>query len=341
MQKIIIKGTNDSEILVGEDFSFLKKYLPKKNVIIIKDDNINRLYSYKFPSFPVIKIGLGEGIKTLQTVYSIIDSLIDLHADRHTFLVGIGGGIVCDITGFVASIYMRGIDFGFVSTSLLSQIDASVGGKNGVNFNGYKNIIGNFNQASFVICDIKMLETLPLNELRSGMAELIKHALIADLAMFKTISEKSDQILKLDADLMGKLIYENIKIKASIVEIDEKEKSERKKLNFGHTLAHAIEKHSNLLHGEAVAIGIVFASKISKLMGRISDAELKIIIETIENFGLPTTTSVLPNQLAEAIDIDKKRNGDSISLILLDGIGKGNIENIKIDKLKTLIYDLC
>ena len=180
MQKITIKGKTKSEILIGESFVNTSRYLPKKNVIIITDDNLHKHYSNDFPDFPVIKIGTGEQIKTLQTIEHIISQLIDLQADRKTFLLGIGGGIVCDITGFVASIYMRGINFGFVSTSLLSQVDASVGGKNGINFNSYKNLIGNINQPKFVICDIEMLYTLPKKEIKNGIAEIIKHSIIAN-----------------------------------------------------------------------------------------------------------------------------------------------------------------
>ncbi len=341
MQKIIIKGSTNSEILVGEKLSNLKNYLPDKNVIIITDENLNRLYANRFLEFPIIKIGLGEDIKTLQTIDYIINQLIKLQADRHTFVLGIGGGIVCDITGFVASIYMRGVDFGFVSTSLLSQVDASVGGKNGVNFNNYKNIIGNFNQPKFVICDNQMLETLPAKEIKSGMAEILKHALIADAKMFDLISKKSKQILKLDHNIIDNLIFNNIKIKTSIVEKDEKELDERRKLNFGHTLAHAIEKHSNLSHGEAVAIGIIFAAKVSNLKNYISNTELNSIIETIEQLGLPSSTNITPAKLTDAILKDKKRNRKHISLILLDRIGKAKIENLEITELKKLIYDLC
>ena len=341
MQNLIINGTTKSELLIGEHLSNLSNYLPMKNVVLITDKNVNALYASQFPDFPIVEIGLGEDVKNLQTVDSIINQLIELQADRHTFLVGIGGGIVCDITGFVASIYMRGIDFAFVSSSLLSQVDASVGGKNGVNYNSYKNIIGNFNQPKFVICDTQMLNTLPEKEIKCGMGEILKHALIADAKMFNLISDKSKQILSLDDSIIGDLIYQNIKIKAIVVDKDEKEQGERKKLNFGHTLAHAIEKHSNLSHGEAVAIGIVFASKVSHQKKYISNSELNLVIETIEQLGLPSSTQIAPEKLSGAIINDKKRNGKQISLILLEKIGQAKIENIELDELKQWIYDLC
>jgi len=341
MRKITISGTKQSEILIGEQLSNLKDYFPQKNTVIITDSNLKQLYNSQFPKASIIEIGLGEDIKNLQTVDSIIKQLVELQADRHTFIVGIGGGIVCDITGFVASIYMRGVDFGFVSTSLLSQVDASVGGKNGVNFNNYKNIIGNFNQPKFVICDSQMLHTLPPKEVKNGMSEILKHALIADAQMFHLIREKSEQILNLEERIIEDLIYENIKIKAAFVEKDEKEQGERKKLNFGHTLAHAIEKNSNLSHGEAVAIGIVFAAKISHQKKYISETDLTLIIESVKQLGLPISSNIKPELLADAIINDKKRQGKNISFVLLNKIGEARIENLTITELKQWIYDLC
>ena len=341
MQKLIIKGRSKSEILINESLANVSKYLPSNNVIVITDDNLQQYYANQFPDFPVIKIPTGEAIKTLSTVENIIEQLIELQANRHTFLLGIGGGIVCDITGFVASIYMRGIPFAFVSTSLLSQVDASVGGKNGVNFNSYKNMLGNFNQPQFVLCDTKMLNSLPKAEIKNGMGEILKHALIADANMFELISAKTQAILNLDTDIIPKLISENINIKAKIVEEDEMEQGVRKKLNFGHTLAHAIEKHAKISHGEAVAIGIIFASKISFERKYISASSLKNIINLVIALGLPTETKLDKKDLAEAITKDKKLNRSHISFVFLEKIGAAKIENIEVEELKQYIYDLC
>ena len=333
MQKIIIKGKNKSEILIGEKLTNLSKYLPSSNVVIITDENIYKHYSNDFPDFPIIKIGIGEQIKTLQTVEYIINKLIDLQADRQTFLLGIGGGIVCDITGFVASIYMRGIKFGFVSTSLLSQVDASVGGKNGVNFNSYKNIIGNFNQPQFAICDTDMLNTLPQDEIKSGIGEIIKHSLIADGRMFCIIKNNIQQILSLDNKRIVELICNSVKIKSEIVNKDETEQEERKKLNFGHTLGHAIEKHSELKHGEAISIGMVFSSFLSYKKGFIAKQDFEKIKSLFTDFGLPTSTNIDKQKLAEAIRKDKKRNSDFIDFVLIKKIGEAFIEKISIKEL--------
>ena len=174
----------ESVVLIGEQLGNLHKYLPVKMPIIITDSSVKKHWGRKFPPGAVITIDTGEEIKSLDTVSVLYDKLLSLGADRSSFIVGIGGGIVCDIAGFVASTYMRGIRFGFVSTTLLSQVDASVGGKNGVNFGGYKNIVGVFNQPEFVICDQNLLQTLPASEFRCGFAEIVNHGAIADEELF-------------------------------------------------------------------------------------------------------------------------------------------------------------
>ena len=180
----ISSDTGDSVVMIGERLENLKAHLPAEYPIIITDITVRDLWGAYFPQGPIITIGTGEKIKSFDTLDYIFDQLIALEADRSSFIVGIGGGIVCDIAGFVASTYMRGLRFGFVSTTLLSQVDASVGGKNGVNFKGYKNIVGVFNQPEFVICDLNVLSTLPQEELYCGFAEIIKHGVIADKTMF-------------------------------------------------------------------------------------------------------------------------------------------------------------
>ena len=172
MHAIDIEGASrTSTVLVGERLQQLPRYLPAGRTVIITDENVLRLYRKELPVSPVLSIGAGEGVKTLDTVRGLYASLIELEADRSTFLVGIGGGIVCDVAGFTAATFMRGLRFGFVATTLLAQVDASVGGKNGVNLEGYKNIVGSFSQPEFVLCDVQLLRTLPGSEVVNGMAE--------------------------------------------------------------------------------------------------------------------------------------------------------------------------
>ena len=243
MKKLLVRGSSgSSQLLVGESIDNLIAYIDPRRTVIITDTTIEGLYRQRFPDCPIITIGLGEKIKTLDTVAKIYGQLVELEADRSSLILGIGGGIVCDIAGFVASTYMRGLPFGFVATTLLAQVDASVGGKNGVNFGGYKNMVGVFNQPDFVICDMTALQSLPVREVLCGFAEIIKHGAIADDRMLDFLDAHQDEALRLDKAIVEYLVYRSLEIKAKVVTRDEREKGERRKLNFGHTFGHAIEK---------------------------------------------------------------------------------------------------
>jgi 3-dehydroquinate synthase len=286
-----------------------------------------------FPNYPVIEVGTSEHIKCQYTIDSIVNELLELGADRYSYLVGIGGGIVCDITGYVASIFMRGVRFGYVSTSLLSQVDASIGGKTGINVKGYKNVIGTFNQPDFVICDQTMLSTLPKEEIQNGMAEVIKHALIADKSMLEVIESNIHAISHLHQGVIDYLIDNSIRIKSSIVSADESEGGERKKLNLGHTFGHAIEKLSGVAHGRAVAIGLVKAAQLSAQYGYCSPELVPRIMSLLEKIGLPTVTELADTLLIEAIAKDKKKNKDCVDFVFLKEIGEVRIESIPITQL--------
>jgi len=334
MKKISIKGTKvNSNIFINEQLENLNKYIRSEHVVIITDENVSRLYKDKFPKYDIITIGLGEKIKTIETAVSIYQKLLDLDVQRSSFLVGIGGGIVCDISGFVASTFLRGIRFGFVSTTLLSQVDASVGGKNGVNLEGYKNIIGVFNQPEFVICDLNLLKTLPEKELLCGFAEIVKHALIEDSLYFDYLKQNYQKALCLDIDILEKIVYDSIMIKASVVNKDELEKGERRKLNFGHTFGHAIEKISKLAHGESVSIGMSLASELSLKKKLITENDYLKITSLLESMKLPTKCEFDKNDIISALKKDKKRKGDLIHFVLLEKIGKSIISKISIKDL--------
>ncbi|MBN2518899.1 MAG: 3-dehydroquinate synthase, partial [Bacteroidales bacterium] len=231
----ITLGSRVSKIIVGEKLENLQAYLPGNKTVLITDDNVYRLYKDKFSKLETIVIGTTEKVKTLDTVKSIYEQLVDKELDRSGFIVGIGGGIVCDIVGFVASTYLRGVEFGFVSTTLLSQVDASIGGKNGVNLHGYKNMIGVFNQPKFVICEFNMLNTLPAEEFKNGFAEIIKHACIRNSDMFDFCEINYEKALKNDYETIYRMVYDSLIIKGKVVENDERESGERRILNFGHT----------------------------------------------------------------------------------------------------------
>jgi 3-dehydroquinate synthase len=328
--------SGSSTVYIGETFKNLTHYLPDKKSVIITDENIRRLYSGYFPDIPVITIGTGERIKTLATVEYIIRELIKYDLDRSGFIIGIGGGIVSDITGFAASVFLRGVKFGFVSTSLLSQVDAGIGGKNGVNLDGFKNMIGVFNQPEFIICDINMLHTLPDAEISNGMAEIVKHALIADNDLFDFIEKNYSKALKLDDETIYRMVRECVKIKLSVVQQDEKESGERRKLNFGHTIGHAIESIEQKGHGRAVSMGMVAAAIFSEKKGFLSSKDVLRIVSLLTNLNLPVSFDYFKHDIIWAISKDKKKQGDKLFFVFLEKIGKAWIEKIDLQEINDL-----
>lgn len=334
-------STGNCEIVYNESVKNLKNYLNNESPIVITDRNVGRLYGHLFSDYEVIEIGCGERIKNLRTIENIYQRFLELERDRSSFVLGIGGGVVCDIAGFSASTYMRGLRFGFVPSTLLAQVDASIGGKNGVNFKGYKNIVGVFNQPEFIFLDFDFLKTLPKKELLSGLSEVIKHALIANPSLFSFLEKEWPALISLHDQAIEKGVVESIMIKSQIVQTDAKEKGERKKLNFGHTLGHAIEKASGLPHGEAVSIGMVFASEISARKGLLSAKDAGRINILLQNLGLPTQIPVSKELLIDAVKKDKKRQREDIFFILLSKIGEAKIEKMPYEELEGYINDLC
>ena len=330
-----------SRILIGESLSNVLKYIKDRKTIILTDSNIIKYYREKFPqNIPVIEMGLGEKHKTLETLDFIMGKLVEYEADRSTFLLAIGGGIVCDVGGFAASVYMRGIPFGFVSTTLLSQVDASVGGKNGVNYEGFKNMVGVFNQPEFVICDHTMLKTLEMEEFRSGFAEIIKAGAIRDRQLFDYCRDHVIEALKGEDEAINHMVYESVRIKSEVVTADEHEKGERRLLNFGHTFAHSIEKMTGILHGKAVSIGMSLAARVSQKLGMLSQDDVKIIKSVIDSYGLPIHPDMPVGKLFNAMRQDKKREGDTIHLVLLEEIGKAVTRKISYNELQKITDDL-
>ena len=326
-------------IAVGDVLQMIDPLTAGKKAVVVTDPNLYGLYKSIIDRFPHIVIPTGEDHKTLETVACIERELLAMGADRSSYLVGFGGGIVTDITGFVASTYMRGIGFGFVATSLLAQVDASVGGKNGVNLDGYKNMVGTFNQPDFVLCDLGVLKTLPVRELRAGMSEILKCGLIKDKALFEIFEKESFEGIISERTLLAKVIEAAVNIKATVVEVDEKEAGERKLLNLGHTFGHAIEKStSKYIHGEAVAIGMVIAARISARQGLISLQDFQRIENAIGLQGLPLEAEgVDKGTLIKAAHSDKKKAGDYMEMILLEGIGHGVVRKLPIAEFDSLL----
>lgn len=311
-----------SEIYIGPVADILPGALPEGRVVVVSDATIDRLYHPLLARYETVLIGTGESIKTLQTVESIYRRFIELGVDRKTFVLGIGGGIVTDVAGFAAATYMRGVRFGFVSTTLLGQVDASVGGKNGVNVDGYKNMAGTFTQPQFVICDPAMLRTLPDREFRAGLAEVVKAAIIADADLFARIEGATFESLRADTDLLSDAVSAAIRVKADIVERDEKESGDRRKLNLGHTLAHAIEKCSGrMIHGEAVAVGTALIAGAAVKLGVLREEDRQRIERVLLKLGFDLTPPVEVKRLLKEVGKDKKNEDGMLRIVLPVGIG--------------------
>ncbi len=313
---------NQSEVYIGPVADILSGVLPEARVVVVSDATIDRLYHPLLAPYDTVLIGTGESIKTLQTVETIYRRFIELGVDRKTFVLGIGGGIVTDVAGFAASTYMRGVRFGFVSTTLLGQVDASVGGKNGVNVDGYKNMAGTFTQPQFVICDPALLRTLPDREFRAGLAEVVKAAVIADGDLFTRLEQTTFETLRSDTDLLNDVISAAVRVKADIVEHDEKESGERRKLNLGHTLAHAIEKCSNRMnHGEAVAAGTSLIAGAAVKLGVLREEDRQRIDSVLMHLGFELTPPVEVKRLLKEVGKDKKSEDGLLRIVLPVGIG--------------------
>lgn len=334
MERIIINTpSGHSEIQIGADWESLKKLLPEKGVVIVTDDNVKRLYGSKFPTFPVLTLKPGEESKQLDVIEKLSVELLESGIDRSGFILGIGGGVVCDVAGFLASVYMRGIRCGYFSTSLLSQVDASTGGKTGVNLGGTKNILGTIRQPEFVICDPDMLSTLSDEEYLSGLAELIKTSIIGDSSLFKLIEDKHKEISERNPLLMNELVARCVKFKASVVSADENETGIRRILNFGHTFGHAIEMHESMKHGFAVASGMELATAFSAEKGFISQADNDRIVNMLQSFGLLNKYRIDEDKMRNFILHDKKKSGKGINFVLIKEIGEAFVENIPVEEI--------
>lgn len=317
-------------------FSYLAQLTDKEKAIIITDENVFALHAEKFTDWKTIVLKPGEQYKQQSTVDDVIQQLIKLEADRGSFVVGVGGGVVTDIAGYAATVYMRGISFAFVPTTILGMVDAAIGGKNGVDAGIYKNLVGTVKQPEFLLYDYSFLQTLPHAEWVNGFAEIIKHACIKDAAMFGALETSSLNEYKNNPALLAALIQKNVAIKTIIVLSDENETGERKLLNFGHTLGHAIENMYHLPHGHAVSIGMMAAATISEEINNFPSTEKEKLQKLIVGYELPTNFNYDKQQAFQLVKADKKRNGSNIHFILLNKIGDGIVQPVPFVQLEHL-----
>ncbi|HRO70519.1 MAG TPA: 3-dehydroquinate synthase [Chitinophagaceae bacterium] len=317
--------------------SHLKDITDPKETILITDENVFRAHARRFKGWNTIVLKPGEEFKVQATVDSVIEQLISLEADRKSTIVGIGGGVITDITGYVASVYMRGIRFGFIPTSLLAMVDASIGGKNGIDVGVYKNMVGVIRQPAFILHDMVFLNSLPQAEWENGFAEIIKHACIKDAALFDELETMSLKKYQKSKTAICNLVQRNALIKANVVIKDEYEKNERRLLNFGHTLAHALENQYELMHGQAVAIGMTYACHISEQLTGFKQTSR--VVKLLESYGLPTYSVFDKQKVFEVLKMDKKREKKEMNYVLLRKIGRGVIKTIPLTKLERIINE--
>lgn len=315
-----------------------------KEIVLLIDKGIQPLYGHHFP-YPQIAVETGEQHKSLAAVEEIARTMVEMECSRNTFLLCVGGGILTDIGGFVASIFKRGIRCGYVPTTLLAQVDASTGGKTGVNFDGLKNILGTFSLPKFTYINTSALRTLPKRELLSGAAEMIKAFAIKDGESFEMARECFRNGINIDTPKFKELLATAIEIKDGVVERDFRESGERKLLNFGHTFGHAIEKCASergdsILHGEAVAKGMKIAAQISHQLGLLPEKGCSTLCTTLAQMGFDLKVPYRVDKMVSAIKNDKKRGENGVDFVFLREIGKSFVETISFDDLAKAAEDV-
>jgi 3-dehydroquinate synthase len=308
----------------------LRQLYDNTDVVFITDAHVAQYHPEAFGGQAPIILPAGEEHKTLDNVGLLAEQLIQRGATRHSLLIGVGGGMVTDITGFVASVYMRGIRLGFVPTTLLAMTDAAIGGKNGVNTGLYKNMIGTIRQPSFILYDTTLLRTLPHAEWCNGFAEVIKYGCIFDAALLNELQMHDVAYYQNNPAALNTLIQRCAAWKNKTVAEDENEQGIRKLLNFGHTAGHAIEKLYGLAHGQAVAIGMVIACRLSEQETGLAPAVTQQLSAMLPQYGLPTHMGMHHQQVMEVLKSDKKRKNDQIDYILLTGKGQAVIKPLPL-----------
>lgn len=333
------KYSTSYDICIGVNIADRMALLMAKNqkarrCIIITDSHVHPLYGasvqgcLKDVGFnpQLIEIPAGESAKNIYTVLDVVAKLLEMGADRETFLIALGGGVVGDLVGFIASVFMRSVPYIQIPTTLVGQVDSSVGGKTAIDLPYGKNLLGTFYQPRSVFIDLNFLQTLPEKEFNNGLAEIIKYGLIDDERMFRLLEEDMDAVKQKEAVVLLKIVENCCRIKKSIVEIDEREQGLRRILNFGHTLGHALEAVSDftLTHGEGVALGMIAAVRMSVKMNHLDAVAAERIEKVIARAGLPDKipAALHTMEIIDRLRMDKKKKDDVLHFILLKKIGQ-------------------
>lgn len=353
MKKLIVDlGERSYPIYIDENLlkdEIVKPYLNKTQKLIVTNETLYKLYKPLILSLvdqkreQLLVLRDGEEYKNQESLFEILTRLLELQFNRQALLIAFGGGVIGDLVGFAASIYQRGIDFVQIPTSLLAQVDSSVGGKTAINHPLGKNMIGSFHQPQAVLIDTALLRTLPEREYRSGLAEVVKYGFIQDKEFLAWLLTNAHDILSLKMDVIQEMIYRSCDAKRIIVHLDERESGIRATLNLGHTFGHALERayqYRDLLHGEAVAIGIVMAAELSLLRGYLNKQERDEVIAALRALQLPTLSDRLFSaaELIEIMRLDKKNRDHTIRFVLFERIGQAIIEEVtSLDQIEQAI----
>ena len=320
-------------------FADIDQLLAGRDAVFITNEHIAQLFSKLFTGRKCLVLPPSESSKDMHTIETLAKSLLAAEATRNTVLVGVGGGVVTDITGFLASVYMRGVSFGFVPTTLLGMVDAAVGGKNGVNIGMNKNVAGTIIQPEFILYDASFLDTLPDDEWSNGFAEIIKYACIFDAPLFTELSSHNISFYKNDNPATEKLIERCVQWKNKTVAEDEREQGIRKLLNFGHTAAHAIENLYEIPHGKAVAIGMVIACMISEQVTGLDSKVSQHLRQLLSLYHLPVKMKIDAKRAMDLLRRDKKRKGDKIDYILLQQTGQAVTRSLPFDIIEIALTE--
>ena len=337
MQQIVPFSSGIVKYILNGNISQLPELAVGRNYVVVTDSNLLNLYPDLNNKAKVICLQPGEQTKSIETIEQITRQLLKLEATRKTLLVGVGGGVITDFTGYLGATYMRGIKFGFVPTTLLAMVDAAIGGKNGVNVGLNKNILGTITQPEFILYYLDFLQTLPDEEWSNGFAEIIKYACLFDAVLFEELSNHSIGYYKQNAFALHTVIEKCVAFKNRTVAEDEHETGVRKLLNFGHTAAHAIETLYNLAHGQAVAIGMVIACRLSEDVLGLKPAATALLRETFKKYNLPTHYKINVPAAMQLLKMDKKRQQNTIDYILLEEIGKPKIQPLPFETIEKAI----
>lgn len=340
MQYAVTFPTGTVEYWLNSSLRQLRHLAPPSGSILITDEEVAALHGPKLGDYRMIVMPAGEANKSWKTVEDLSRELIRLEAHRKTMLVGLGGGMVTDITGFLAATYMRGVPFGFVPTTLLGLVDAAIGGKNGVNIGVHKNMLGTIRQPRFILHDLTLLDTLKDEEWSNGFAEIIKYGCIADVRILTMLKEQDISFYKKYPDKLAELVNGCVDVKNKIVHADEGEHGVRRLLNFGHTAGHAFETLYHLKHGQAVALGMLVACRVSEQVTGLQPAAKQQLEQILQRYQLPVSLDYETDRIMEVLRMDKKRNDTDLDYVVIEKLGKGTTKTLPFGLIEQTLQSL-